>query len=680
MAQNTNSQSVGNVPMLLSKKSQEAVINFYKQCTQTLQSSWNLRPGLEAIDRYYQREDDYTEAQWKAKLANRQGDKSKLQNVTVPIIMPQVESALAYLTSVFATGEPLFPVVASPKDQDAAIQFTAILSQQARVAGWRQNLIKHFRNGLKYNLAGMEVDWERTTAPKFSSSLNQKADVRQIVKECNVLRNMDMYNTFYDTRVLPTDISRYGEFAGYHRLFNRPAFKEFVNSLPSKMIANVVTAFESGGGTISLAGGTSGMQSVAADTYYVPWINPASFVTNQLAGGTDWNSWMTGQRAGEIKYSNSYQLTVLYGRIIPVDFDLRVPAEATPQVWKFYIVNNKVLIYAERVSIAHNLLPILFSQPLDDGLGYQTKPFAGNLSNMQDIASALWNAAIASRRRSISDRVLYDPSRIAAKDINSDAPAAKIPVRPTAYGKNIAESVFPFPYREDQAVANLQQAAEVVRMSDLISGQNRPFQGQFIKGNRTMHEYDDVMRHGSGRNQLMALTLEDQLMAPLKNLVALNILENQGPSSVFSPEQQQSVEVDPTRLREAVLQFKIGDGLIPTDTLIGADAFKAALQSMATMPGLGQGYEITKLFSYLMKTQGADLRPFEKSREQLQYEQQMGAWQEAAKLAAEKGTEFSTPMPQPPPPAEGSPEAQQAAAQQTQQTQQPQPNSSPAGA
>jgi len=126
------------------------------------------------------------------------------------------------------------------------------------------------------------------------------------------------------------------------------------------------------------------------------------------------------------------------------------------------------------------------------------------------------------------------------------------------------------------------------------------------------------------------------------------------------------------------LQFKIGDGLIPTDTLIGADAFKAALQSMATMPGLGQGYEITKLFSYLMKTQGADLRPFEKSKEQLQYEQQMGAWQEAAKLAAEKGTEFSTPMPQPPPPAEGSPEA--AAAQQAQQMQQPQPNSSPAGA
>ena len=38
---------------------------------------------------------------------------------------------------------------------------------------------------------------------------------------------------------------------------------------------------------------------------------------------------------------------------------------------------------------------------------------------MQDLSSALANSWIASRRRAISDRVLYDPSRIAAEHINS---------------------------------------------------------------------------------------------------------------------------------------------------------------------------------------------------------------------------------------------------------------------
>lgn len=646
--QANNSTSAATVPMLLSNASQNAVIEFYKNCTSSLQYSWNLRPGLESIDRYYQREGDWTKEQWEARNANFAGDKRKLQNITVPLIMPQVEAGVSYLTNVFATGEPLFPVVSAPQDMDAALQFTALMSKQARQNGWRSNLINNFRNGLKYNISAMEVEWKRETVPQFKSTLNPREGVRQVIRETNILRNMDMYNTFYDTRISPICVPRYGEFAGYHTIYNRPGFKEFVNSLPQKLMSNVVKAFESGQAVLAVGTGTGGNQQYPADSYYIPWINPQAFVTNQLVGGTDWQQWMTGQKAESIRYGNSYQVTTLYGRIIPLDFALKVPAESTPQVWKFIIVNNKVLLFAERVSIAHNLIPIFFGMPLDDGLAYQTKSFSRNLEPMQDIASALWNAAIASRRRSISDRVLYDPSRIAAKDINSDAPAAKIPVRPTAYGKNIADSVYPFPYREDQAVSNIGQAAEVVKMAELISGQNRPFQGQFIKGNRTMHEYEDVMAHGSGRNQLIALTLEDQQMQPIKDQLALNILENQPPETVFSAEQQQNIEVDPVRLREAVLQFKIGDGLIPTDTLISADGFKTALNSMATVPQLGAGYKVTQLFTYLMKTQGADLRPFEKSEAELQYEQQLGAWQQAAQMAAEKGTAFTTPMPQPP--------------------------------
>ena len=636
------------LPMMLSKQSQKAVIDFYKNCVHSLQANWNVRAGLEEIDRYYQREGDFTEDQLKARAANRMGDKTKFQNITVPLIMPQVEAGVSYMTSVFATGEPIFPVVSSPENADAALQLTALMSKQARLGGWRNNLIKHFRNGLKYNLAAMEVIWEQRTVPVFQTVINVRADARQVLTATNVLRNLDVYNTFFDTRVVPTDIARFGEFAGYHKMMNRPAFKEFVNSLPNKIIANVVPALESGGGAFSVGGSGSTLRASAMDAYYIPMINPDAFIRNPVGIGTDWHAWLTGDRAREIQYSNSYLVTVLYGRILPMDFGIRAPAEATPQVWRFIIINNEVVLYAERLTNAHNLIPILFSQPLDDGLGYQTKSFASNLRPMQDIASALWNAAIASRRRAISDRVLYDPSRVATKDINSDSPAAKIPVRPTAYGKNIADAVFPFPYREDQAIANLTQVAEVVKMAEMISGQNRPFQGQFIRGNRTMHEYQDVMDHNSGRNQLIAITLEDQLISAIKDLVAINILEYQPPTQVFSPELQQMIDVDPARLREAMLEFKIGDGLIPTDALIHADSFKVALTAISTTPQLSVGYNLTELFSYLMKTQGADLRPFEKSREEMAYEQQLAVWQQAAQTAAEKGTAFDTPMPQPP--------------------------------
>ena len=100
-----------------------------------------------------------------------------------------------------------------------------------------------------------------------------------------------------------------------------------------------------------------------------------------------------------------------------------------------------VVIYAERQTNIHNFLPIIFGQPLEDGLGYQTKSFAQNLQSVQDMTSALWNGKIASARRALADRVLYDPSKIKPEDINSDNPAAKIPCKSAAYGGNLAQAV-----------------------------------------------------------------------------------------------------------------------------------------------------------------------------------------------------------------------------------------------
>ena len=51
------------------------------------------------------------------------------------------------------------------------------------------------------------------------------------------------------------------------------------------------------------------------------------------------------------------------------------------------------------------------------------------------------------------------------------------------------------------------------------------------------------------------------------------------------------------------------------------------------------------MFSYIMKTQGADLKAFEKSPEQQAYEQALGAWQNMAQLAIEKGKEVDAVLP-----------------------------------
>jgi len=113
--------------------------------------------------------------------------------------------------------------------------------------------------------------------------------------------------------------------------------------------------------------------------YYLPQINPAALLDRNPLQSFDWLSWATNDpRKNRIRYKNMYQKFILYARILPNDFGMMVPEENTPQVWKFVIINNQVVLYAERLSNAHDYIPIIFGQPLEDGLQFQTKSFAQN--------------------------------------------------------------------------------------------------------------------------------------------------------------------------------------------------------------------------------------------------------------------------------------------------------------
>jgi hypothetical protein len=385
----------------------------------------------------------------------------------------------------------------------------------------------------------------------------------------------------------------------------------------------------------------------------MPQINPNSLISSNPRLSTDWMAWAglanaTGDGI-KIQYRNIFEVTTLYARIIPEDFKLKVPSANTPQVWKFIFVNHQVLLYAERQTNAHGFIPILFAQPLEDGLGMQTKSLAQNVQPIQEVSSAIMAANSAALRRSISDRGLYDPSRVTEANINSDNPSAKIPVRASAYGKPLQEAYYPIPFQNDQFQYLMPQLRQLAEMANTISGHNQAQQGQFVKGNKTLHEYQDVMNHANGRDQMISIAYEAQIFTPLKEILKLNVLQYQAGTTLFSTAKQQTVKIDPVALRKSVLQFKVSDGLLPTDKMIGADELQVALQVIGSSPQIGAGYNIAPLFSYLMKTQGADLKAFEKSPEQQAYEQALNAWQQAV-MQIVKGNPDIKPEQYPPQP------------------------------
>src|ERR1022692_2872957 len=129
-----------DTPTYLTKSSQQGIIAFHKQCHGMLQQSWNIREQMRNIDLAYIREQDWTEANRRAKLANRYLDSDKIQNIVVPVVMPQVEAAVAYQASVFLTGLPIFESAAHPQFEDEALQLNAIIEDQSTKGGWTREL------------------------------------------------------------------------------------------------------------------------------------------------------------------------------------------------------------------------------------------------------------------------------------------------------------------------------------------------------------------------------------------------------------------------------------------------------------------------------------------------------------------------------------------------------------
>lgn len=606
------------VPYLLNPKQQQSVVNYVTNCVESLATVWNLRQQFLNRDLMYYRELDRSVEQSKALAANWAGDPFKYQNLQIPVVMPQVESALAYLSSVFLTGYPVFGIATNDAQQsDAALQLETIIGDNSVQYGWIRQLIMFMRDALKYNLGIMEVTWKRK---RTYSLVNDPANAgrgptsktTEQYYQGNNLRRIDPYNAIWDKRVQAAQVHSDGEFAGYTEIFSRIQLKQLLLDLNSEFTMNARAAFESGTPTITLNGSDS--------WYYIPQVNPNSVIGSQSFPTTNWLAWSDqdgGSKGRGIEYNNVYEVTTIYGRVIPDDFRLIVPRRNQPQIWKFIIVNRKVCIYAERQTNAHNMLPMLFASPTEDGLGYQTKSFLDNSIPFQFMTTALWNAAIESQRRKVFDRLFYDPSRIRKEDIDKVTSVARIPVKQSAYGKPISESVWSAPYRDDNVQQIFQMAQMVYDMADVTNGQNKVDRGQFQKGNKTKTEFQATMGNSNNRQQLQAMMLEYQVFTPMKEMLKFNMLQYQPPTTLYNRNTQSAVEIKPQTLQEQATVFMVSDGLTPNDKLLSTDLLQIFMQAIQSSPLMQAEFDMVGAFAYWCKMQGAQwFKNFQRSPEQ----------------------------------------------------------------
>lgn len=587
-----------------SQDTQKSIIRYSESIFSLLQNNYNFRSRLLEADRIYAREMDWSETQRRAELANKTGDPTRTQNVQVPVVGPQVDSARSYFVDLFLNSYPLFPVVTGPDKVDVGLQLETILGNSAVFYQWSRHLAMNFLDGLKYNICAAEVEWQVESVPEVYTNPAQDARfgvTREKTFAGNKIKRIDPYNLIFDTRVPPTEVHTRGEFVGYSELITRIELKEFFLKQDRSMTMNATDAFQSGTSAVTVEGGQTA-------TYYVPQVNPRVFNDPKFVG-FNWLAWANLDTKNKIRYSDMYEKTVLYCRIIPREFGLtqrfgnKNPGD--PQIYKFVIINRQVPIFVQRVTNAHGMLPIVIGQLNEDGLGLQTKSYGENAAPYQFLSTSLYNSALASQRRKVYDRIIYDPSRINKKDIDQIDPVARIPIKTEGYGKPIQEAIFQVPYRDEGVASILGMARDVVEMADISTGQNRVQRGQFQKGNKTRYEFDTVMQNSDARPRTSAILFGVQYLHPIKEMLKYNILQYQPPAELFNQQQQQPVKIDPVQLRQLAWDFQLADGQMPSDKMIDFELFGQMIQYSLGNPMAAAEYDLTGMFVYQLKLRGA---------------------------------------------------------------------------
>lgn len=628
-----------DLPITLNRDQTSAFVKYFESIKIADSEMFDFRTQMEEADIAYARESDRSEETLEARLARLRGDIKKIRNVEIPIVKPQVESCVTYLASVFLSGFPIFGVTAGPKNIDLAQQWNTLMIDHASKGQWVRNLQMFFRDGAKYNLCGLHTYWDqRVSFVPETSATNSRATAKKVIWEGNRLDRLDMYNTFWDRRVNPADVHKSGEYAGFNELISRVELKRRLEQLPSTF--NTAAAFKS---------------TFDDSLFYVPQINKGVFHDKKSATkGTNWDSWFSGNYSGKaLPFSNSsiYVLTTLYCRVIPADFGLfGVPGKTSPQLWKLLLVNGKYPVYVERLSNLHDFIPIVLGQPMEDGLGLQTKSLATDVIPFQDLSSALWSSRIHAARRRISDRLVYNSSVIDRKEITKPDSTAKIAARLPAYNSDVRAAVYQIPFEDGASAYFSQEINSLAEFSFYASGQNKVQQGQFQKGNKTLEEFNVTMTNANGRNQTMAQFIEDQVFTVVKSILKLNIMQNQTQAELYNPVDDAVVKINPEEIRKLEVQFKISDGMTPASKMMSTEEFGISMQAIASSPQLQEDYKLGPLFSYVMKLRGVDgLNNFEYSPAEKLYKQQLASWQQVAIEAAKAGQQVP---PQPQPPAE----------------------------
>ena len=618
-----------------SKEEKSSILEYLRSLTPLISSQSSEISRLETLDRYYWREYLHHKKIYMAQRKHlsqstppAQSD-FLIEDVEIPVTFKHVETATAFYSQLFLGQYPIFQPVSQPAFVQVNEALEAVYIDHAVQGKWAGNGIKFLRDVVKYNKGFLEVVWDEKNT--FSAVVDPVQGMKREAKvwEGNRLNWLNAYNSFYDYRVDPSELQEYGEFAGYSEIWSYVRLKQEYAKLGKNTLAPISDYIGNRG--------MLGIRNVGSD-YYTPDVTISLDTANR---GFNWSSFFGSSSSIAAADSNKIKAAgiskTFYCRLVPKDLNLKVPEAGTPQIWKFVVYGDQ-LFSVKRQSNAHDWLPVIIGQLHSDSTGSQAKSIGELVTPFQQAETGLLAAKISSSRRALTDRAIYNPYFLSDAVVNNPTPNAKLKIRNHAYNTSLDNVYRPIPYEDRAAAGYLQDIGVLDRMANDSIGINDALQGQFVRGNKSLHEFESIMGNASARLELGAQFLESHAFGPVKEILKVNVLQYQKSVPLWNAQQGSYTEIPMEDIRQSGFGYKLASGLNPAAKLLGLDFLKEYLTMVAQIPQYQQKVDITKLANYIISlSTNVDLNQFNYTPEEMQAMQQQAVAQQAALEAAKGG-------------------------------------------
>lgn len=558
------------------------------------------------------------------------------ENITVPIIGPQLSTLSAELVKLFLSEDPPLQMVSAPKSEIISNQYNLLFSKYSRQFQWRRNLMLCIRDVVNYNICAAEVYWKRRLGKSFTQGLNnagQKATT-EAFEFGEAIEHLNIYNVSWDASVPANMVPYEAAYAGYFKKFTRVALVQYLRNMGIDVSKALFDEIKKGEGE-------------ALSDYYIPKINPVSTPDTVPANDPDSMFDNSSKEKAPLTSTVEHVCKIFYFRIIPADFGLVSTADDVTEVaiYRVIIVNKGTLVDFRRMSFQHNMIPMTFGQIDETAIGLNTLTIAEELSPLQNTAEKLYKGDIASIRRMVADRGIYDPKYVEEDHINSPSPTAKIPIKKTYSGSiKLSDVYFPIPYEDRSIGSRIQIANGLMGFAAEITSANQIMRGGFVKGNKTAQEFQATMQSAGNRILAFAIFFDDQFLGPVRTIARSDLLQNQSNISIYDKATGEFVPIDVSQLQESQVDFDIAAGLLPAEALNSVDFLQTIFQVVMSNPQFNMEYDVMSMLSYIASIKGLRyLNRFARTEEEKKKIQDMQLQQLAAQQGIKNGQNPNNP-------------------------------------